>query len=47
MDQNNGSNAVDHMEWQRESNEIASTSRDNIFSNNKYFDIASSSDGVG
>jgi hypothetical protein len=47
MNQNNGSNAVDHMEWQRESNEIASTSRDNIFSNNEYFDIASSRDGVG
>ena len=47
MNQNNGSNAVDHMEWQRESNGIASTSRDNIYSNNEYFDIASSRDGVG
>jgi len=34
MDQNDGSNAADHMGWQREPNEIASTSRDNIFSNN-------------
>ncbi len=48
MDQNNGSSATDHDIWQREPNEIASTSIDNFsISDHEHYDIASSRDGVG
>jgi len=47
MDQNNGRDSVDHLGWQGEPNEIASTSIDIFSCSNEFFDIASSREGVG
>jgi len=48
LDQNNDRRAADYIKWQRDSNEIASNSLDNIsFNDYEHYDFASSRDGVG
>jgi len=48
MDQNDSSSEVNHMEWPRDPNKMASTSIYNIsYSVNETFYIASSEDAVG